>query len=46
MHMFTDAIPEMLPLYLVIVSTNAITLGDVTNLLDKVGGLEERFTFF
>ena len=46
MHMFTEALPEMLPPYLVIASTNAITLDDVTDLLDKVGGLEERFTFF
>ena len=44
--MFTEALPEMLPPYLVTASTNAITLDDVTDLLDKVGGLEERFTFF
>ena len=44
--MFTEPLPEMVPPYLVAASTNAITIDDVTDLLDKVGGLEQRFTFF
>ena len=46
LDVFSNPLPEMRLPYLVAASTNAITIDDVTTLLDSLGGIQERFIFF
>ena len=44
--MLTKSLPEIKSPYLVTASTNVTTIENMTDLLDKVGCLEEWITFF